>query len=152
MMRSLPVEPRFWKRVDRRSDDECWPWTGSAMVKGYGVLSVEGRQIGTHRISWELYNGPIPSGMLVCHHCDNPPCVNPAHLFLGTYSDNAKDKSVKGRNPGNRTNRGGQQFALTGLEAEALSLLANGMTQRDVARHFGISPAAVCRWRKAFVA
>jgi len=93
------LEDRFWEKVDKRSDNECWNWIGS-LNKGYGQLRVGGRKgkpENASRISWELYNGTIPEGMEVCHHCDNPSCVNPIHLFLGSHLANMKDCSIKGR-------------------------------------------------------
>lgn len=149
--RPQPVAPRFWPHVDRRDADSCWPWTGSATLKGYGILSVNGRPDGAHRVSWELHHGrPVPVGLHVCHHCDNPPCVNPAHLFVGTPGDNMRDKSRKGRNPGNQTDRGRKPFAIRGADlATAQAMVRDGLTQRSVAAHFGVSPAAVCRALKA---
>jgi hypothetical protein len=83
---------RFWSKVDIAGDDECWFWTGCTH-DSYGVFS----RIKTHRIAWTLSNGPIPTGMLVCHSCDNPPCCNPKHLWSGTQEDNEADKISKGR-------------------------------------------------------
>ncbi len=90
----------FFKRPDRSGGRRaCWPWrtaSGDA-VTNYGMVSVDGIAMGTHRIAWTLKNGPIPAGLYVLHKCDNPPCVNPAHLFLGTQKDNMKDMAAKGR-------------------------------------------------------
>lgn len=80
-----------------RGPDECWIWTGKAHKRRYGYLGYQGRFVLAHRLSWELTNGPIPEGMDVCHTCDNPPCCNPAHLWIGTRADNNADKIAKGR-------------------------------------------------------
>ena len=85
----------FWAHVQKT--DGCWTWTGAKHPFGHGLFTWEGRGQYTHRISWQIHFGEIPEGMYVCHSCDNPPCVNPAHLWLGTCADNLRDMVAKGR-------------------------------------------------------
>lgn len=93
-----PVAPRFsrtfWDFVEKTHEHGCWTWQGSRDRKGYGRWS----RVLTHRHSWSLANGPIPDGLWVLHHCDNPPCVNPRHLYLGTVVENVRDSVARGRN------------------------------------------------------
>lgn len=94
-----PPEDRFWERIKSDPATGCWNWTGTHLKQEfpYGTLSVHGKGILAHRFSYELHYGPIPDGLDVCHTCDNPSCVNPAHLWLGTAKDNAQDMARKGR-------------------------------------------------------
>lgn len=80
----------------------CWVWMGARTAKGYGTVHEDGRSRYAHRLAWEEVNGPIPDGLQACHHCDNPPCVRPDHLFLGTPADNTHDMMAKGRARGGR--------------------------------------------------
>jgi hypothetical protein len=88
---------RFWAMVNKGEDNECWLWEGTRNEDGYGNIQINNHCEKAHRLSYELFIGNIPEGMCVCHKCDNPPCVNPKHLFLGTKLDNTRDRDAKGR-------------------------------------------------------
>lgn len=89
------LSDRFWAKV--RKSDGCWPWIKSRQPYGYGRFNYQGKQVQAHRVAWILTNGPIPDDLCVLHSCDNPPCCNPDHLFLGTKGDNNRDCIRKGR-------------------------------------------------------
>ncbi len=91
-------EQRFWSKVDRSGD--CWLWTAARRPLGYGALKVGGRVLHAHRVAYELVYGKIPPDLIVLHICDNPPCVNPAHLRVGTRSENTRDMYAKGGHGG----------------------------------------------------
>lgn len=155
-----PVEVRFWENVDSSlGPDACWPWKGYRRTTpkfDYGMLTIGSRvdrsvrSVAAHRLSYQLAYGDIPEGMHVCHHCDNPPCVNPRHLFLGDDAANMADRNRKGRTSRAPRNRGtGNHFAkLTADDVlQVRERLAGGETGRSVAREFGVSPALVSRIR-----
>jgi hypothetical protein len=100
MPHGTPLPDAFWSKVGRAGI--CWEWRGSKSKYGHGQFQYTTApnvrvRVGAHRFSWELANGPVPDGLWVLHHCDNPPCVRPDHLFLGTHKDNMADMKAKGR-------------------------------------------------------
>jgi hypothetical protein len=136
---------RFWPKVDKSGD--CWVWTASKNDRGYGHFGRGGRTVSAHRVAWELARGPIPEGLWVLHKCDNPPCVNPAHLFLGTPGDNARDREAKGRgNQGGGGPRAGEvngRAKVTGeIVMEMRRRYAEGENAAALGRLFGITQSA----------
>jgi hypothetical protein len=93
-----PFEDRFWEKVKKLGDDDCWEWQAARNAKGYGRLtSGRGVHLKAHRVAFVLFGGVIPDNLFVLHTCDNPSCCNPGHLFVGTPKDNMVDKIKKGR-------------------------------------------------------
>lgn len=90
------IKERFWAKVKKGGEDDCWEWIG-AKARKYGYSKIKGKFIGAHKLSYKINKGLIPKGILVLHSCDNPPCVNPKHLWLGTQLENMKDRDKKGR-------------------------------------------------------
>lgn len=89
---------RFWAKVDKSAGpDDCWLWTGAKIDTGHGVVKYRGVQTQAYRLSFRIHKGSIPDGLCVCHHCDNPPCVNPSHLYSGTHGQNIKDRDDRQR-------------------------------------------------------
>jgi hypothetical protein len=122
----------------------CWVWAGIRKphtARTYAFVKIGDARWLAHRLSYATFTGPIPPGMFVCHHCDNPPCVNPAHLFLGTSEENTADRHRKGRDA--RGERQGPAKLNEEKVREIRALLAKGEKQRDVARRFGVSQRAV---------
>ena len=142
-MRTL--EERFWDKVDRRGADECWEWTGARKHDGYGVMRPTGQRSGppakAHRVSAQLAGMDI-EGKFVLHSCDNPPCVNPAHLRPGDRRENFADMVLRGRMArGSRVSK-----ILTELDVERMfQMRAAGMVQREIAEAFGCTQPNVSR-------
>lgn len=142
-----PLALRFWRKVQKRSRDECWLWTGSSSG-GYGYVGeggTGGRNLRAHRVSYELHFGPIPEGMLVCHTCDTSLCVNPRHLFLGTCQDNVDDRDEKGRTKlaDARGSKNGRAKLVESDVRQILRELGSGMTQAGIAKRYGIDPSII---------
>lgn len=134
-----PLSERFWEKVDKRGPDECWPWLAYT-AQGYGRINAggdNGKSLLASRVSWVLHNGPIPDGLFVCHKCDNPSCVNPSHLFLGTQRDNMRDCSSKGRARGGVR---GEQNGNAKLNADQVrAIRMSNLPRREVIARYGIS-------------
>jgi len=150
--RKIPPVERFWPRVNKNGPvirpelGQCWEFKG-AEYGGWGHKQFyDGtRNTGAHRVSWVFAHGPIPDGLLVCHKCDNPPCVNPAHLFLGTVGDNTRDARDKGRLKGNQWARGETHPHAKLTEASVRSIRESSKTAEELAREFGVAPHSIRR-------
>lgn len=153
---STPQE-LFEKHVVKNAEG-CWGWNGAKHGFGYGLVRYRRKTIRAHRISWEIANGPIPKGIHVLHHCDNPPCSNPSHLFLGTNRDNMLDKVRKGRQYRPLAAHTALQ-PIRKLNIDQVmtikSIRASGESLRSIAREFSVSPSNIGKivhgitWRQA---
>ena len=132
---------RFWAKVDKSAGDEgCWEWTASKFKSGYGAFSIKSRMLRSHRLSAAMAGIDI-EGLVVCHQCDNPVCVNPAHLFSGTQADNLRDMNVKDRNA-----KGSSHGASKLTEEDVVEIkerLRAGETQESIGEDFGVGSRAI---------
>jgi hypothetical protein len=145
-MYRAPLEERFWNKVQKT--DGCWLWTGYKKDTGYGLIysgDLSGKQERAHRISWILHNGPIPDNLHVLHKCDNPSCVRPDHLFLGTHQENMDDRERKKRRKPARGEKHGCSKLTTNDVIRIRELGKQKVKQRDIGKIFNISQAVV--WR-----
>ena len=144
------MDCKFWKKVNTnmRCHEECWEWSGGVSGSGYGHFGWQGKDITTHRYSYQLHHpitidlfgGEDASKLCVCHKCDNRRCVNPAHLFLGSFNDNIQDKCAKGRA------RGGRPAKLTTEEVLEIRVKYDkkiGNTYKALSEEYGVSPTAI---------
>lgn len=131
------LQERFWSRV--KTGPGCWVWTGHRNDRGYGVALRKGVRLRAHRLAWTFTRGPVPRGKMVLHTCDNPPCVRPSHLFIGTNQDNIDDMVAKGRSYRNRASK------LTEEKVKAIKVqLAYGAGNKVLADLYGVSPSTIC--------
>ncbi len=148
---------RFWGKVKIGTLDNCWAWQANKDgASGYGLFYFQGKKQRAHRVSWILWNGEIPKGMFVCHHCDNPGCINPRHLFLGTVADNSIDMMRKGRH------KSPWPCQLNSLQATEIREVyaKEKVTQEQLAQRYNVSISTVNRivlgkgyaWVEGFIA
>jgi len=135
---------RFWDKVDKAGPDDCWLWNAAVFEDGYGAFRMGEKQLRAHRVSYEMEHGPIPLGKLICHVCDEPRCVNPAHLFAGTPLENVQDMRSKNR----QNYLSGENLPHAKLTEEKViemrKLGANNTPLRVLSKKFGVSRSSVC--------
>ena len=137
---SIPIEIRFWKFINKTPT--CWIWTGCTNSFGHGRIRKHPFTYYSHRISYEIHYGKIPEGLFVCHHCDNPSCVRPDHLFLGTQLDNLRDcKSKKRNNFGEKV----PNHKLTWKSVDEMRelILKDNPTTAFLSRKYGVHPRTI---------
>lgn len=126
----------FWEHVTKTPD--CWLWAGTRSTSGYGLVRWNGKRQRAHRIAYELTFGPFAKDLFVCHHCDNPRCVRPDHLFVGTATDNLQDAANKGRHPMQRDPRRSSRYGAHPTHCKRGHLLS----EANVYLRKAIGPAA----------
>jgi hypothetical protein len=128
---------RFWAKVQK--SEGCWEWVGHRDKDGYGSIRAQGTRIRAHRMAWQLSNEDIPEGLMVLHKCDNPPCCNPAHLYVGGNSDNMKDKFER-----NRQSNAGIKNAMSKLtDQDILAIRSDPRQHQVIASEYHITPSTV---------
>lgn len=139
------VEKKFWLKVDKgEQPGACWEWRGARRETGYGLVRINGALRRAHRVSWEIRFGVITGDYAVCHKCDNPPCVNPDHLFLGSAKDNTNDCIKKQRFCFAPLGSDHPKAKLTADQAaEIRSMSSRGFGYRRLAKTFGVSQSAI---------
>lgn len=145
------IQKTFEQKIAYEPNCGCWLWEAGAFSNGYGAFHLDRKVVGAHRFSYRLYVGSIPDGMLVCHSCDIPQCVNPDHLWLGSHADNTADMMAKGRGAlglirervGSQTGEKHPRVKLT--ENEVLAIIDDGRLQADIANEYGITQSHVSR-------
>ena len=135
----------FWPHI--KKTDGCWLWTGPRQKEGYGRCWFGKKLWLSHRLSWTIHYGKIPDGLLICHKCDMPSCVNPSHLFLGTPADNMADMTSKGRHNGNDGSNCGEKHGMHKLTeskvALARLLYKSGISQYKLAKRYGVKQTTI---------
>lgn len=141
----MDEQERFWSKVDIRGEDDCWIWKACGTPKGYGIFILsmaKGKHIYAHRYAYQISKGAIPEGMHCMHKCDNPSCVNPNHLTIGTCADNSMDKVKKGR-----SSRGERRWCAKLTDSAVAEIrqrhASEGISNRRLAKEYGVSTSAI---------
>jgi hypothetical protein len=135
---------RFLEKVDYNfNENGCLEWIGSLTDKAYGLFSYNGKTVKAHRFSYELFYEKIPEGMVVMHSCDNPKCVNPNHLSLGTQEDNIRDMINKNRDNKAKGSAVGNSKLTEDQVKEIKNKINSGMKQRDIAKEYKVAPNTI---------
>lgn len=139
------MQENYDRLVIKAEGDQCWGWSGSVDKDGYGVVDDGGFPMRAHRASYEIHVGEIPPKKKVCHTCDNPPCSNPAHLFVSTQRGNMQDRNRKGRHaPTHGMNHGAHKLT----DDQVLAIRATQAVYATLAAQYGVSPATICMIKK----
>jgi hypothetical protein len=142
-MRKRPVQERFWEKVHKSTDpSDCWTWLAGRNHWGYGTFGINRHSFLAHRVAWEMKNGPIPLGVCVLHRCDNRPCLNPDHLFLGTQTENVRDMDEKGRRKPPRGERNASS-RLKASDIPEIRLLYGKLSGPKTGERFGVSSSTI---------
>lgn len=145
---AIPLRERFERKFER-TPHGCWIWNAKTKNGGYGIIHVGGRHDGkwlyAHRLSWEFYRDRIPDGLHVLHRCDNPSCVNPDHLFLGTQTENNRDRDRKGRQVAPRGTKNG----MAKLDEESIRFIRSSpLSSVKLEKMIGVDHTTICRIRR----
>jgi hypothetical protein len=145
---------RFASKIELPNSQSCWTWKGCRDQDGYGLFHIQTHRnqqtmLRAHRITYSLYKGMVNTGLVVRHSCDNPPCVNPKHLLLGTHADNMLDKVLRGRAPKGDSH---SRSIITEQETEEIKqLISQGVFQRIIAAQYGVSRSLICEIKRGKV-
>lgn len=144
-MKKKSIEDRFWSKVPSiTSTKTCWEWGAGRHERGYGTFRLNGKMLKAHRVAWELTHGEIPDGLWVLHKCDNPACVNPNHLFLGTHQDNVDDKVSKNRQAKQAGEKHPQhKLTLKQVNSIRSQYVPGKVSQEKLARDFGVGQSEI---------
>ncbi len=143
--RTRTIEERFWSFVDKKSSDKCWNWTGYCTKGGYGQFNTNGKMITAHRFSWILHNSKISKNeQCVLHHCDNPKCVNPNHLWIGTQIENILDMKKKNRQAKLKGEDNGNA-KLTLDQVKQIRELKGKLLLKEIAQLFNVKVSAISK-------